>query len=31
MSLEPVLDLGLRGDDGTGALLAVPVLRAAVA
>ena len=31
LSLEPVLDLGLRGDDGTGALLAVPVLRAAVA
>jgi nicotinate-nucleotide--dimethylbenzimidazole phosphoribosyltransferase len=30
LSLEPVLDLGLRGDDGTGALLAVPVLRAAV-
>jgi nicotinate-nucleotide--dimethylbenzimidazole phosphoribosyltransferase len=30
VSLEPVLDLGLRGDDGTGALLAVPVLRAAV-
>jgi hypothetical protein len=25
-----VLDLGLRGDDGTGALLAVPLLRAAV-
>ena len=24
LSLEPVLDLGLRGDDGTGALLAVP-------
>ena len=31
LDLEPVLDLGLRGDDGTGALLAVPVLRAAVA
>jgi nicotinate-nucleotide--dimethylbenzimidazole phosphoribosyltransferase len=31
LSLEPVLDLGLRGEDGTGALLAVPVLRAAVA
>ena len=30
LSLEPVLDLGLRGDDGTGALLAVPVMRAAV-
>ena len=30
LSLEPVLDLGLRGEDGTGALLAVPVLRAAV-
>jgi len=30
MSLDPVLDLGLRGDDGTGALLAVPLLRAAV-
>jgi nicotinate-nucleotide--dimethylbenzimidazole phosphoribosyltransferase len=30
LSLEPVLDLGLRGDDGIGALLAVPVLRAAV-
>lgn len=30
LDLEPVLDLGLRGDDGTGALLAVPVLRAAV-
>jgi nicotinate-nucleotide--dimethylbenzimidazole phosphoribosyltransferase len=30
LSLEPVLDLGLRGDDGTGALLAVPVLRAAL-
>jgi nicotinate-nucleotide--dimethylbenzimidazole phosphoribosyltransferase len=30
LSMEPVLDLGLRGDDGTGALLAVPVLRAAV-
>lgn len=31
LSLDPVLDLGLRADDGTGALLAVPVLRAAVA
>jgi nicotinate-nucleotide--dimethylbenzimidazole phosphoribosyltransferase len=31
LSLEPVLDLGLRAEDGTGALLAVPVLRAAVA
>jgi nicotinate-nucleotide--dimethylbenzimidazole phosphoribosyltransferase len=31
VSLEPVLDLGLRGEDGTVALLAVPVLRAAVA
>ncbi len=30
VSLEPILDLGLRGNDGTGALLAVPVLRAAV-
>jgi nicotinate-nucleotide--dimethylbenzimidazole phosphoribosyltransferase len=30
LALEPVLDLGLRGDDGVGALLAVPVLRAAV-
>ena len=30
LDLEPVLDLGLRGDDGTGAMLAVPVLRAAV-
>ncbi len=30
LDLDPVLDLGLRGDDGTGALLAVPVLRAAV-
>ena len=30
LSLEPLLDLGLRGDDATGALLAVPVLRAAV-
>jgi nicotinate-nucleotide--dimethylbenzimidazole phosphoribosyltransferase len=30
LSLDPVLDLGLRGDDGTGALLAVPLLRAAV-
>jgi nicotinate-nucleotide--dimethylbenzimidazole phosphoribosyltransferase len=31
LDLEPVFDLGLRGDDGTAALLAVPVLRAAVA
>ncbi len=31
LDLEPVLDLGLRGDDGTTALLAVPVLRAALA
>ena len=31
LDLDPVLDLGLRGDDGTAALLAVPVLRAAVA
>ena len=31
LDLEPVLDLGLRGDDGTSALLAVQVLRAAVA
>jgi nicotinate-nucleotide--dimethylbenzimidazole phosphoribosyltransferase len=30
LSLEPVLELGLRSDDGTGALLAVPVVRAAV-
>lgn len=29
LDLEPVLDLRLRGDDGTAALLAVPVLRAA--
>jgi nicotinate-nucleotide--dimethylbenzimidazole phosphoribosyltransferase len=29
LDLDPVLDLGLRGDDGTAALLAVPVLRAA--
>jgi nicotinate-nucleotide--dimethylbenzimidazole phosphoribosyltransferase len=31
LDLEPVLDLGLRGDDGTVALLTVPVLRAAIA
>lgn len=31
LSLDPVLDLGLRADDGTGALLAIPVLRAAIA
>lgn len=30
LSLEPLLDLGLRGDEGIGALLALPVLRAAV-
>ena len=30
LAREPVLDLGLRSDDGTGALLAVAVLRAAV-
>jgi len=30
LSLDPLVDLGLRGDDGTGALLAVPLLRAAV-
>lgn len=29
LGLEPVLDLEHRGDDGTGALLAVPVVRAA--
>ena len=31
LALDPVLDLGLRADDGSGALLAIPVLRAAVA
>ncbi len=31
LGLQPVLDLGLRVEDGTGALLAVPVLRAAAA
>ena len=30
LSQEPLLDLSLRGDDGVGALLAVPVLRASV-
>ena len=29
LGLRPVLDLGVRREDGTGALLAVPVLRAA--
>lgn len=29
LALDPVLDLGMRGDEGVGALLAVPVLRAA--
>jgi nicotinate-nucleotide--dimethylbenzimidazole phosphoribosyltransferase len=29
LGLKPVLDLGIRQEDGTGALLAVPVLRAA--
>ena len=29
LSLEPLLEVGLRGDDGIGALLAVPLLRAA--
>lgn len=29
LGLQPVLDLGIRQEDGTGALLAVPVLRAA--
>jgi nicotinate-nucleotide--dimethylbenzimidazole phosphoribosyltransferase len=31
LGLSPVLDLGIRREDGTGALLAVPVLRAAAA
>jgi nicotinate-nucleotide--dimethylbenzimidazole phosphoribosyltransferase len=31
LGLRPVLDLGIRREDGTGALLAVPVLRAAAA
>ena len=29
LGLEPLLDLGIRAEDGTGALLAVPLLRAA--
>lgn len=29
LALDPVLGLGLRGDEGVGALLAVPILRAA--
>lgn len=31
LGLEPLLDLGIREEDGTGALLAVPLLRAAAA
>lgn len=31
LALHPLLDLGIRAEDGTGALLAVPVLRAAAA
>jgi nicotinate-nucleotide--dimethylbenzimidazole phosphoribosyltransferase len=31
LSLQPLLDLSIRAEDGTGALLAVHVLRAAVA
>lgn len=31
LDLVPLLDLGIRDEDGTGALLAVPVLRAAAA
>lgn len=31
LALTPLLDLGIRQEDGTGALLAVPVLRAAAA
>jgi nicotinate-nucleotide--dimethylbenzimidazole phosphoribosyltransferase len=29
LGLDPLLDLGVRAEDGTGALLAVPLLRAA--
>lgn len=31
LALRPLLDLGIRAEDGTGALLAVPLLRAAAA
>lgn len=31
LGLQPLLDLGIREEDGTGALLAVPLLRAAAA